>query len=189
MPIYHNGHLFLSTGLRDGSSRLFRLAKNTNGTITATQMWVEPRFNNYHGGIVMVGNHVYGTNHAGSWCSINFLTGEVGYIARNNIAGKGSVHYADGLLYGLTENDRTVLLIRPEPSEFVLISSFELPNDAEGATWAHPVVLDGRLYIRHAQFLYCFDIRAGQQQQAPQRSAPQADNPFSDNSTDNPFGE
>ena len=95
------------------------------------------------------------------------------------------MHYADGLLYGLTENDQTVLLIRPEPTEFVLISSFELPNDAEGATWAHPVVLDGRLYIRHSQFLYCFDIRA---EQEPARQVPQRQPIESvDTRTDNPF--
>ena len=161
MPIYHNGHLFLSTGYDGGTARLFRLSKNANGTITAAQVWVEPRFNNHHGGIVLVGDHVYGTNHDGSWCSISFMTGEVGYVFRGNSigAGKGAVHYADGLLYGLTERDRTVLLIRPEPKEFVLVSSFELPNEAPGNSWAHPVVLGGRMYLRHAQYLYCYDVK------------------------------
>ena len=158
MPIYHNGHLFVTTGYDGGTAKLFRLAKNGDGTITPTEVWTEPRVNNHHGGVVKVGNHVYGTSHNGTWCSINFMTGEVGYLSRE--AGKGSVHYADGLLYGLTENDRTVLLIRPEPEEFVLISSFELPNEAEGPSWAHPVVLNGRLYLRHAQYLYCYDVGA-----------------------------
>ena len=158
MPIYHNGHLFLSTGYEGGTSKLFRLTKNTDGTITPTEVWAEPRFNNHHGGVVLVGDHVYGTNHNGSWCSINFMNGEVGYLSR--AAGKGSVHYADGLLYGLTESDRTVLLIKPEPKEFVLLSSFELPNEAAGHSWAHPVVLGGRMYLRHAQYLYCYDVKA-----------------------------
>jgi outer membrane protein assembly factor BamB len=160
MPIYHNGHLFMTTGYDGGTARLFRLSKNTDGTITTRQVWVEPRFNNHHGGVVLVGDHVYGTSDNGSWCSINFMTGEVGYIiSRHAVAGKGSVHYADGLLYGLTELDRTVLLIRPEPKEFVLVSSFELPNEAAGNSWAHPVVLNGRMYLRHAQYLYCYDVK------------------------------
>ena len=158
MPIYRDGHLFLSTGYEGGSSKLFKLGKNTDGTVAATEVWSEPRFNNHHGGVVLVGEHVYGTNHRGEWCSINFMTGEVGYLSRT--AGKGSVHYADGLLYGLTETDRTVLLIRPEPGQFVLLSSFELPNEAEGHSWAHPVVLDGKLYLRHAQYLYCYEVKA-----------------------------
>jgi len=158
MPIYHNGHLFMTTGYDGGAAKLFKLTKNADNTIKATEVWSEPRFNNHHGGVVLVGDHVYGTTHNGQWCSINFMTGEVGYLSRD--AGKGSVHYADGLLYGLTENDRTVLLIKPESKEFVLLSSFELPNEAEGNSWAHPVVLDGRLYLRHAQYLYCYDVKA-----------------------------
>ena len=158
MPIYHNGHLFLTTGYVGKGSKLVKLEKNADGTISTTEVWSEPRFNNHHGGIILVGDHVYGTNHDGSWCSINFMTGEIGYISR--AAGKGSVHYADGLLYGLTERDRTVLLIRPEPKQFVLVSSFELPNEAPGNSWAHPVVLNGRMYLRHAQYLYCYDVKA-----------------------------
>jgi outer membrane protein assembly factor BamB len=158
MPIYHNGYLFLTTGYNNNGARLFKLAKNSNGTIAPTEVWFEPRFNNHHGGVILVGDHVYGTNFEGAWCAINFMTGEMGYLTRG--AGKGSVHYADGLLYGLTEDDKTVLLIKPEPKEFVLLSQFELPHEAEGKSWAHPVVLDGRLYLRHAQYLYCYDVKA-----------------------------
>ena len=158
MPIYHNGHLLFISSYNDSSSKLFKLAKNSDGTITPTEVWNEQRFSNHHGGVILVGDHVYGTTHSGSWSSINFMTGEVGYLSR--AAGKGSVHYADGLLYGLTEDDKTVLLIKPEPKEFVLLSQFELPNDAEGKSWAHPVVLDGRMYLRHAQYLYCYDVKA-----------------------------
>ena len=158
MPIYHNGHLFCTTGYNNSGAKLFQLTKKSDGTITPAERWSEARFNNQHGGVVLVGDHVYGTNHGGEWCSIHFMTGEVGYRSRN--AGKGSVHYADGLLYGLTEDDKTVLLIKPEPKEFVLLSRFELPNEAAGKSWAHPVVLGGRLYLRHAQYLYCYDVKA-----------------------------
>ena len=157
MPIYHEGHLFLTTGYGYGA-KLLKLTKNADGTITPVEVWSERRFDNQHGGVVLVGEHVYGTTFNGSWCSINFLTGEIGYLSRSG--GKGSVHYADGLLYGLTEDDKTVLLIKPEPTEFVLLSQFELPNEAEGKSWAHPVVFGGRLYLRHAQYLYCYDVQS-----------------------------
>ena len=157
MPIYHNGHLFLTTGYDQGVAKLFKLTKNADDTLKLDEVWSEPQFNNHHGGVVLVGDHVYGTNHNGSWCSINFMTGDVGYLSRG--ASKGSAHYADGLIFGLTEDDKTVLLVKPEPKQFVLLSSFELPNDAEGKSWAHPVVFGGRLYLRHAQYLYCYDVR------------------------------
>ena len=156
MPVYHDGHLFLTTGY-EGRSQLFKLAKNPDGTIKPTEVWTEPRFDNQHGGVVLVGDHVYGTSHKGQWCSINFMTGEVGYIVGG--VGSGSVHYADGMIYGLTEKNKTVLLIKPEPKEFSVVSRFELPNDADGMSWAHPVVLDGRLYLRHAQYLYCYEVK------------------------------
>ena len=156
MPIYRDGHLFLTTGY-DFGAKLFKLAKNADGTITPTEVWYAQPFDNHHGGVLLVGDYIYGTTHKGSWGAINFMTGEVGYLSRS--AGKGSTHYADGLIYGLTEDDKTVVLVKPEPKEFILLSRFELPHDAEGKSWAHPVVLGGKLYLRHAQYLYCYDVK------------------------------
>ena len=156
-PIYHNGGLFLSTGYYYGA-KMFTLTKNADGTITATENWHEKRFDNHHGGVILVGDYVYGTSYNGTWYSIHFTTGEIGYQSR--AAGKGSVHYADGLIYGLLENNKTVILLKPEPKAFVERGRFELPNDAEGKTWAHPVVLHGKLYIRHARYLYCYDVKS-----------------------------
>ena len=159
MPIYHDGCLFLSTGYTFGA-KMFRLVKNADSTITPTEVWYEPRFENQHGGLLLIGDYVYGSTHrGGSWGAINFATGEVGYLARVAGIGQGSIHYADGLIYGLSEDNKTVILVKPEPKEYVELSRFELPNDAEGKSWAHPVVLGGKLYLRHAQYLYCYDVK------------------------------
>jgi hypothetical protein len=157
MPIYHNGCLFISTGY-DFGSKMFKLTKNANGTIKTEEVWYEKQVDNHHGDVILVGDHVYGSTFEGSWCSINFMTGEVGYLVRG--FGKGSIHYADGLFYCFTEDNKTVALVKPEPKEFVELSRFELPNEAEGKSWAHPVVINGRLYLRHAQYLYCYDVKA-----------------------------
>ena len=157
MPIYHNGCLFLTTGY-DFGAKMFTLTKNVDGTINAAEVWYEKRFDNHHGGVILVGDYVYGSTFNGLWRSINFMTGEIGYTSRS--FGKGSIHYADGLFYCLSEDDKTVGLVQPAPTEFIELSHFELPNEAEGSSWAHPVVLDGRLYLRHAQYLYCYDVLA-----------------------------
>lgn len=156
MPIYRNGCLFLVTGNIHGA-KMFKLTKNADGAITATEIWSEKRFDSHHGGFILVGDYVYGTAHNGTWYSINFLTGEIGFQSR--AAGKGSVHFADGLIYSLSESDKTVVLLKPEPKEFIELSRFELPNEVQGKSWAHPVVLDGRLYLRHAQYLYCYEVK------------------------------
>ena len=157
MPIYRDGHLFLTTGYGEGS-RLWKLTKDANTRkITATEVWYEKAFDNQHGGVILVGDTVYGTTHRGQWASIDFWTGKIGYSERS--VGAGSVHFADGLIYGLSEKNRTAILVKPQPDEYIELGRFQLPNDAEGNSWAHPVVSDGRLYLRHAEFLYCYDVK------------------------------
>ena len=155
MPIYRDGHLFMTSGY-DFGAKLFKLMKRPDGRIATEEIWYEKKFDNHHGGVILVGDHVYGTTHKGSWGAIHFDTGKIGYLVRS--IGSGSVHYADGLIYGLSEDDKTVVLLKPEPEKYVEISRFELPNEAEGKSWAHPVVCGGRLYLRHAQYLYCYDV-------------------------------
>jgi outer membrane protein assembly factor BamB len=159
MPIYRDGCLFISNGYGFGA-KMFKLSKNADGTIKTDEAWHEQKFDNQHGGTILVGDYVYGSSQRKNWLAVNFMTGEVGYDSKVNGIGQGSIHYADGLLYCFSEdNDKTVVLVKPEPKEFAEISRFELPNDAEGKTWAHPVVLDGRLYIRHGRYLYCYDVK------------------------------
>lgn len=157
MPIYRDGKIFMSSGY-DFGSKLFKLTKEPDGKIKAEEVWYEKRFDNHHGGLVLIGDYVYGTTHKGLWGAIHFESGKVGHLARS--IGSGAVHFADGLIYGLSEDTKTVILIKPTPEEHIVLSRFELPNEAEGKSWAHPVICDGRLYLRHAQYLYCYDIRA-----------------------------
>jgi len=156
-PIYRDGHLFVSSGYGYGAEG-YKLAKNADGTITATKLWHTESFDNHHHGLVLVGDWVYGTTSRGNWGAVNFLTGEVGYLARP-VGEQSSVHYADGLIYVLSQDSATVILWDPKPTEFVELGRFQLPNEAEGKSWAHPVVLDGKLYLRHAQYLYCYDVK------------------------------
>ena len=71
----------------------------------------------------------------------------------------GTVSYADGMLY-LMNDARVVALASPSPKALEIVSRFELPKQGRGATWAHLVIFGGRLYIRHGDFLYAYDVRA-----------------------------
>lgn len=66
--------------------------------------------------------------------------------------GKGSLTCAKGMLYTLSSN-RLMGLVRPTPTEFKVVSSFEIPEGGRGKSWAHPVVCNGRHYLRHGEFL------------------------------------
>lgn len=112
------------------------------------------------GGIVLVDGYLYGSAdrfRPGRWICLELRTGRRMYAERG--VGKGSVTYADGMLYNLSEKG----MVGPVPAarrSHKLAGRFQIPKGARGPTWAHPVVCGGRLYIRHGDFLYAYHIKA-----------------------------
>lgn len=156
-PIFHNGCVFICS--RTKGSRLFRL--NVDGErASVEEVWKSELLESQHGGIILLDGYLYGssrTSSLGPWVCLDFKTGKRMY-AQPGI-GTGSLTYADGLIYALNQRG-TVALVRTTPHAFQVISKFSLPKGGEGPTWAHPVVCNGRLYIRHGSSLYCYDIKA-----------------------------
>ena len=71
--------------------------------------------------------------------------------------GKGSLTYADEMLYCLDERG-IMTLVKATPEKYEAVSTFEVPSGGEGMHWAHPVVCGARLYIRHQDKLFAYDI-------------------------------
>ena len=71
---------------------------------------------------------------------------------------KGSIIYADGLLYLYEEKQGHVGLVKPEPDAFKIISSFKI-EDGTGPHWAHPSIYDGYLLMRHGEVLLVYNIK------------------------------
>jgi outer membrane protein assembly factor BamB len=156
-PIYHNGCVFVCS--RTTGSRLFRL--NVDGEkASVEQVWKSELLESQHGGIILLDGYLYGSCRTGSlgpWACLDFKTGRRMYAEAG--IGTGSLTYADGLIYAFNQSG-TVALVRPTPHAFQIISRFSIPKGGKGPTWAHPVVCNGRLYIRHGNFLYCYDVKA-----------------------------
>jgi len=72
---------------------------------------------------------------------------------------KCSVLYADNMFYCYAERSGIIALVKPDPSKFDIVSSFEITLGKK-EHWAHPVILDGRLYVRHGDVLMVYDIKA-----------------------------
>jgi len=156
-PIYNDGCVFVCS--RTTGSRLIRL-KVDGDRVSVEEVWNSKLLESQHGGIILLNGYLYGASRTpslGPWMCLDFATGKQMYAEPG--IGPGSLTYADGMIYALNQNS-TMALVRAVPNAFGVISQFSIPKGGSGPTWAHPVVCNGRLYIRHGNFLYCYDVKA-----------------------------
>jgi len=171
-PVFEGNRIFEATGYGNGGGAVDIVVRGNR--VSAQQAWETRDMVCHHGGYVLIDGHVYG-NHGSGLACIDFKTGQTKWRGRG--AGKGSVVYADGRLYCYGEGG-TVALVEAKPDGYSLVSQFKLPAGGSGQHWAHPAIADGRLYIRHGDALFCFDIKAAAQEKpkpTADRSAKPAD--------------
>ena len=70
----------------------------------------------------------------------------------------GAAIYADGRLYVLDE-EGTVALLKPGPGRLDIVSRFRVTTERVHDAWAHPVLYDGRLYLRYNATFWCYDVK------------------------------
>jgi outer membrane protein assembly factor BamB len=152
-PIIRDGSVFVSQ-TKMGSGR----AKVTGSgeKFTAEQAYFVTEVKNHHGGMVLVGDHVYGTSDVMLVC-LDFKTGKV--VWQNRSVGKGSICYADGHLIVRGENG-TVALVEANPVEYKEKGRFSQPERSGAQAWPHPVVAGGKLYLRDWDRLFVYDLKA-----------------------------
>ncbi len=152
-PIYWKGCLYITTGY-DGKGFLLELSDDGK---KVKRKWEDSKLNTHHGGVVRIGDYVYGTNHRGRWICLSLKTGKAQYEVKG--IGKGSLTSAEGMLYCYAEKRGTVALVRADPKKYDVVSQFKITK-GKAQHWAHPVVCGGRLYIRYEKVLMAFDIKA-----------------------------
>lgn len=163
-PLHHEGTVFAASAYGAGGG-LVKLTKNADGGIEAKEVWFSRNMENHHGGVVLVDGALYGSNggNAGGYLAcLDFQTGDVLWNERDpdkRRVSKGSVSVADGRLYYRTESG-TMLLIEPNRKEYVERGRFEQPDRSRSPAWAHPVIANGKLYLRDQDLLLCYDVKA-----------------------------
>ncbi len=160
-PIVHGDLVFTSTGYGAGSA-LLQLVPTQAGIEVKERYFLKGRtLQNHHGGMVLVGEHVYGGhghNDGQPFC-LNLKTGQFAWAPRRGPgSGSAAVVYADGHLYFRYENG-VMALVEATPQDYRLKSTFQLPRDRGGPSWPHPVVANGRLYVRGNDVLWCYDVK------------------------------
>jgi len=152
-PIYLDGKLLCFSGYGKGAVML-KLLPDGNGV---TELWKNTLLDNQMGGLVLVNGKIYGSGHASrTWLCVDWNTGETLYSEK--ISGNGNIIYADGMLYCYGDTGE-VMLVQPEDKGFKKISSFKVPFGAN-QHWAHLVINDKKLYVRHGTSLMVYDIAA-----------------------------
>jgi len=129
---------------------------------SANVAWTDSVLDVHHGGVVLVDGHIYGSNWLnnsnGNWCCINWSTGKKMWEEKWNC--KGSVISAGGMQYIYDEKKGNVGLLKVNPEKIDLVSSFQVKLGDSGSFWAHPVIHNGVLYLRHSNALMAYDIKA-----------------------------
>jgi outer membrane protein assembly factor BamB len=152
-PVFSDNKVFYTSAYGTGGALLGLRAEG--GEVRAQEIYFTRDMENHHGQVVLVNGYLYGYNNSILTC-LEFATGK--RIWRDRSVGKGSVTYADGHLYILSE-DNVVGLVEATPAGYREKGRFQI-RDQRWPSWANPVVSGGRLYIRNQGTLASYDVRA-----------------------------
>ena len=153
-PLVKGDLVFVSSGYGVGCN-LFKVTPS-GGKFTAEQVYQNNEMENHHGGMVIVGDHVYGSSDPGILKCIELKSGKEVWHDRS--VGKGSLAYADGHLY-LRSEAGPVALLEATPECYREKGTFEQPDRSNEAAWPHPVIAGGRLYLRDQDVLLCYNLK------------------------------
>ena len=150
-PVVYDDKVFYTSDYSTGCALLGLTAQN--GMIKAQEIYFSREMMNHHGGVVLVNGFLYGFSNAILTC-MEFATGKVRW--RHRSIGKGSLTYADGNLYLLSENN-VVGLAQATPEGYFEKGRFQIADQGQ-SSWAHPVICGGKLYIRDQGVLTSYNV-------------------------------
>jgi outer membrane protein assembly factor BamB len=154
--IYKDGYILIANGYNWVALKL-KLSSDGN---SAEIVWENRNFDPQMGGVVLLGDNIYGNNHMSkpvdTWVCVDWNTGKTLWTSK--WYSKGSIISADGMLYLYEEKTGHVALVKPDSTKLDIVSEFQITK-GEGPYWAHPVINKGRLYIRHGDVLMVYQIK------------------------------
>jgi len=152
-PLYKDGYVCTTSGYGTTGTQMFKLSADGK---KINRVWINEAPDVHFGGLVLIDGYLYGSGHREKgWHCLDWKTGKVQYTS-NEIGRKGNIIYADGMIYCYSEKGH-VAVVKPGPKKFDVVSSFKLEKGS-GEDWAHSVIKDGRLYVRHGNVLMVYAI-------------------------------
>ena len=157
-PIVRGDLAFFSAGYKRGGA-LLKQAKDGDGVKIEEIYGLKTELANKHGGIVLVGDYLYGdSDDQGIPFCAELMTGKVVWKKRGSGRGSAAFTAADGHIY-VRFSDGTLALAKADPGDYTEVGSFKIPNSSERPSWAHMAIVDGKLILREQDKIYCYDLR------------------------------
>ena len=156
IPIYYKKSVFFTVPDEHGGC-LIKMMPIPDGGATFRKHWTTP-VDACNGALVVVDDKLFGSGYRrhDAWVCVDMTTGEM-RASKDDIT-KGTVIYADGRLYALSESGQ-MMLMQPKGFDFDVVSQFMLTDRPQKDAWSHPSIANGRLYLRYHDRLRCYDIR------------------------------
>jgi len=150
--------VFLTAGYKRGGA-LLRQKDGGKGTVTIEEIYgLNPKLANKHGGVVLIGDQIYGdSDDQGTPFCAELMTGKILWKGRGPGQGSTVVIGADDMLVCQFQNG-VVALVKADPEKYTVVSQFTIPGSGKRPSWAHPAIVDGKLYIRSLDDILCYDI-------------------------------
>jgi len=158
-PIYREGQVYVTAGYGAGCLLLNITANNKVEKIYDNKV-----MKNHHGGVLLLGDYLYGHSDDNGIICQNFDTGELVWSDKKKNGSKGAVVYADGMLYCLSEDNGDCVLVEAGSTDYKEVSRFKMDpqttqRNPQGRVWTHPVISNGRLYLRDQDVICCYKIK------------------------------
>jgi outer membrane protein assembly factor BamB len=160
-PVVKDNLVYTSVGFSQGCDLIRVVPKD--GGFAAEMVYSTKEVQNRDGGVVLVGDNLFAHSEKGGWVCQDFKTGDVKW-ADMKALGRGSVAFVDGRLYCVAEKGGAVALVEPSEDGWKEKGRLKLPRNSkqrqpQGGLWTHPVVANGKLYVRDQELLFCFDVK------------------------------
>ena len=172
-PVAVGKTVFAASGFGRGGGCAWIRTDDT-GAFAPKELYSTNKTQCQHGGYVVVNRHLYGCGDPGVLVCLDYTTGKPSAARRT---GRFSIAYADGMLYMRHETGKMELW-EASPTKPVSRGSFEQPYRSKFKAWAHPVIANGRLYLRDQTQLLCYNIQL-EEKKEPAGKGPVAKEPAS----------
>lgn len=164
--VVNDKYVFATSGYGSGCG-LLELTTDGTDSVKAKEVYLNKAMINHHGGIIRVGEYIYGFSDKGGWVCLDYLKldkDKEDPVWKSSKLDKGSLVYADGLFFCYGQGKGVCAMIEATPKEWKELGRFEIPQKSKtprksGAIWTHPVVANGRLFLRDHEYLFCYDVK------------------------------